>query len=261
MLRLASLAAILFARRIVAFNASDFLVKGLDEIEPAYAEFDGDMYAGPLPIDIVEPGQTNKEKRGELMFWMFKPKKDLDSLTIWLNGGPGCSSISAGNLFETAPVTSPHFRAGYPNTTFDEPLIVNEWAWTRATNMLFIEQPTNVGFSWGPTVNSEADLSQDFYNFMQNFYSTFPEMASKRLFIFGESYAGMYVPSIAHKIHTENTRGHHRRINLKGIGIGNGACLSIDCCSLNHRGCCNLKLNHALLSFEQDGWMHWSKDQ
>eukprot|EP00980_Cylindrotheca_fusiformis_P016038 scaffold4724_cov108-Cylindrotheca_fusiformis.AAC.3 len=223
MLRLAfSVFVIPLGYRVAAFDASDFLVKGLDEIEPAYAAFDGEMYAGPLPIDIVSPGHEKKEKRGELMFWMFKPSKDMESLTIWLNGGPGCSSISAGNFFETAPVTSPHYRAGYPNTTFNEPLVVNKWAWTKATNMLFIEQPTNVGFSWGPTVNSEADLSQDFFNFLQNFYQTFPEMASKRLFIFGESYAGMYVPSIAHKIHRENKLAKHPKINLKGIGLGNG---------------------------------------
>jgi len=206
-----------------AFEASDFLVKGLEEIEPNYAKFDGMMYAGLLPIDIIEePGQENDERRGELMFWLFQANKDLDSITIWLNGGPGCSSLSAGNFFETAPVTSPHFRAGYPKTAADEPFIHNEWAWTGATNMLFIEQPTNVGFSWGPTVNSEADLSQDFYNFLHNFFSTFPDMAHKKLFIFGESYAGMYVPSIAHKIHTENKKGIHRKINLNGVGLGNG---------------------------------------
>ncbi|CAJ1936531.1 unnamed protein product [Cylindrotheca closterium] len=205
-----------------AYHASDFLVEGLEKIEPNYAKFDGKMYAGLLPIDIEESGKENEEKRGELMFWMFQANKDLDSITIWLNGGPGCSSFSAGNFFETAPVTSPHYRAGYPKTSYDEPFTHNKWAWTRATNMMFIEQPTNVGFSWGPTVTDEADLSQDFYNFLQNFFTTFPDMATKKLFIFGESYAGMYVPSIAHKIHTENVKGEHRTINLSGIALGNG---------------------------------------
>lgn len=253
------LVAMLCAQHAVAFNASDFLVKGLEEIEPAYAKFDGKMYAGPLPIDIEEPGDEKKEKRGELMFWMFKPNEDLDSLTIWLNGGPGCSAIGAGNFFETAPVTSPHFRAGYPKTTFNESLIFNEWAWTRATNMLFIEQPTNVGFSWGPTVNSEADLSQDFYNFLQNFYNTFPEMAAKRLFIFGESYAGMYVPSIAHKIHTENKRGDHKKINLKGIALGNGEFFCTDEVGIVDTF---QILNSSMLAyFAQDGWIPWYKDR
>jgi len=66
-----------------AFEASDFLVKGLEEIEPNYAKFDGMMYAGLLPIDIIEePGQENDERRGELMFWLFQANKDLDSITM-----------------------------------------------------------------------------------------------------------------------------------------------------------------------------------
>jgi carboxypeptidase C (cathepsin A) len=125
-------------------------------------------------------------------------------------------------MFEISPVTSPHYPAGYPKTRYDESLIANEWAWTRATNLMFVEQPAGVGFSWGPAPKSEADLSFDFYNFMVNFYDTFPEMQPKRLFLFGESYAGMYVPSIAHHIHQENKKDKKRKMNLAGIGLGNG---------------------------------------
>lgn len=65
-----------------AYHASDFLVEGLEKIEPNYAKFDGKMYAGLLPIDIEMPRREKEEKRGELMFWMFKPNKDLDSITM-----------------------------------------------------------------------------------------------------------------------------------------------------------------------------------
>ena len=125
-------------------------------------------------------------------------------------------------MYEISPVTSPHYPAGYPKTRFDEPLIPNEWAWTGATNLMFVEQPAGVGFSWGPAPRSEADLATDFYNFMVNFYDTFPEMQPKRLFLFGESYGGMYVPSMAHQIHLENKKAKRRKINLAGIGLGNG---------------------------------------
>jgi carboxypeptidase C (cathepsin A) len=125
-------------------------------------------------------------------------------------------------MFEVSPVTSPHYPAGYPKTRYDEPLIANEWAWTGATNLMFVEQPAGVGFSWGASPKSEADLSFDFYNFMVNFYDTFPEMQSRRLYLVGESYAGMYVPSIAHHIHKENKKDKQRKIKLAGIGLGNG---------------------------------------
>ena len=72
-----------------AFDAADYLVTDLEKIVPAYGNFDGKMYAGMIPIDVnVAP----EDKRGELMFWLFKPHKTVasDTLTIWLNGGPVC---------------------------------------------------------------------------------------------------------------------------------------------------------------------------
>lgn len=122
-------------------------------------------------------------------------------------------------------MTSPHIPSGHDETSKDQSLVFNEEAWTKATNILFVEQPTSFGFSWGPTPDTEANLSQDFYNFLQNFYTTFPEMRAKLLFLFGESYVGMYVPSIAHKTHTDNKQGggdNMEKINLKGIAVGNG---------------------------------------
>ena len=60
----------------------DFLVEGLDEVEPEYSKFEGKMYAGRLPID-------NGDRHGDLMFWFFAPDDPFDknSVTIWLNGG------------------------------------------------------------------------------------------------------------------------------------------------------------------------------
>ena len=167
---------------------------------------------------------TNQPPNGEYMFWLFQPNNAtaMDTVTIWLNGGgPGCSSFFAGVLFECGPVTTPPHPAGYPHSQFDEHLVANPFSWTKATNMLFVEQPGGVGFSSGPTPNSEADLSEAFFNFLVNFYETFTEYQTKRLFIFGESYAGYYVPSIAHKIYRENKYGSYRHIRLAGIGLGN----------------------------------------
>jgi len=222
MLLVVLLVAVLTPRECSCFDASDFLVTGLEEIEPAFKEYNGTMHSGLLPIDVDDDTDLEeKEPRGKLSFWLFIPDESKDSLTIWLNGGPGCSSFGAGLFFECGPVTYPHHPAGHGRTSADEPLLPNDYSWTKATNMLFVEQPTGIGFSVGPTVDTEADLSRDFYNFLVNFYATFPDMNDKALYIVGESYAGMYVPSIAHYIHNQNKKGM-KKMNLAGIALGNG---------------------------------------
>jgi Serine carboxypeptidase len=67
-----------------------FRVLGLETVEPAYAQFQGEMYAGLLPITHESPERTVE---GEMMFWLFEPETQEveNTLVIWLNGGPGCS--------------------------------------------------------------------------------------------------------------------------------------------------------------------------
>jgi len=80
-----------------------------------------------------------------------------------------------------------------------------------------------VGFSFGGTEpQTESDVARDFYGFLLNLYEAFPWLAHKRLYLVGESYAGMYVPAIAHYIYHKNLQMHNPRVNLAGIGLGNG---------------------------------------
>lgn len=213
------LASLLNAVVAIEFDKADFEVHGLDQILDAFAAFEGDMYAGQIPTSQ----DPEKMEESKFMFWMFQPEAPShpDTLTIWFNGGPGCSSFQ-GALFENSPVTSPQHPAGYFKSHADDPLAPNEWAWTKATNMMYLEIPQGTGFSTGPMPNSEFDISADVYGFLQNFYDTFPEFRGKELFLFGESYAGYYVPSVAHYIHQKNLEGTETEIALAGVGLGNG---------------------------------------
>lgn len=188
-------------------NREDFRVVHLDQIEPAYAQFDGDMFAGTLP----------SRKGGRLSFWLFAPRHPTydDALTVWMNGGPGCSSFG-GCLFEHCPVTIGLYPSGYFGIPSDTPLSYNNYSWTHATHMLYVEQPQGTGFSSGPMPRDESDVAKDFAGFLEHFYQVFDDWKPKRLFFAGESYAGMYVPSIARYLH------RHSDANLHGIALGNG---------------------------------------
>ncbi|KAG4925262.1 hypothetical protein JHK87_050802 [Glycine soja] len=74
-----------------------------------------------------------------LFYYFVESKTDPASkpLVLWLNGGPGCSSLGVGAFSENGP-----FR---PN---GEVLIKNEYSWNKETNMLYLETPVGEGFSY-----------------------------------------------------------------------------------------------------------------
>jgi carboxypeptidase C (cathepsin A) len=203
-------------------DADELRVNGLENVEPSYGEFDGRMYGGTLP-------SNHNDRVGEMMFWLFEPttQEVENTIVIWLNGGPGCSSFNCGVMMEHSPVTQPLHDAGYCCLKATPDLYVNEHAWTKATTMLYVEQPIGTGFSYGsPLPEDEDDAASDLYAFMQNFYQVFPKFASYNFYIMGESYAGMFVPSFARYFHIMNKLhdGNHDYIHIpiKGASLGNG---------------------------------------
>lgn len=73
----------------------------------------------------------------------------------------------------------------------------NPWSWHRLTNIVYVEQPVGTGFSTGTvTATSEEDVAEQFLGFWKNFVDTF-SMQGYKVYITGESYAGMYCPYIA----------------------------------------------------------------
>ncbi|KAH7096647.1 alpha/beta-hydrolase [Auriculariales sp. MPI-PUGE-AT-0066] len=146
-----------------------------------------DSYAGQIALS----GDAAEKRKLFFWYWPSSAQGGSDTLTIWLNGGPGCSSMT-GALSELGPFTYA------PGT--DKPTL-NEHAWSTVTDMLFVDQPLGTGFSNGTSdVTNENDVADRFYGFLANFYATFPELLQKKLYIAGESYAGYYIPYITKRI-------------------------------------------------------------
>ena len=71
----------------------------------------------------------------------------------------------------------------------------NAGRWNAAANVLFIESPIGVGFSFQANrsfpyrVDDNVTAAQNVAALL-NFYTLFPEFSANNLFISGESYAG-----------------------------------------------------------------------
>ncbi|KAG7123480.1 Carboxypeptidase S1 A like protein [Verticillium longisporum] len=168
-----------------------------------------------------------------LFFWFVEARQKSDILTIWLNGGPGSSSLF-GMFNGVGPCEI--IEAGLDQ--YDT--LASEWGWDRASNMLFIDQPNQVGFSYdtptngtlnilnntrttpprGPiddlpphlflngtfsslnpanTPNTTEDAAMAVWHMLQGFLSVFPQynppkQAALGVNLFAESYGGKYGP-------------------------------------------------------------------
>lgn len=159
----------------------------------------GETYSGLLPVD---------ESGKELFFW-FAPSQNPaagDEITIWLNGGPGCSSLY-GFFREQGPVLWP------PGSYMP---LQNPWTWVNLTNMVWIDQPVGTGFSQGtPNATSSEDAAVQFLSFWKNFVDLFG-LHDRKVFITGESFAGQYVPYIAAAMLDQDDKSY---FNVSGIMI------------------------------------------
>ena len=129
-----------------------------------------------------------------------------EEITIWFNGGPGCSSLS-GLLTENGPFT---WEAG------TNAPVQNPYTWVNLTNMMWVEQPVGVGFSQGvPNITNEVELGLEFIGFYKSFVDAF-DVHGYKVYLTGESYGGYYVPYIADAFINADDTDYY---NLKGVAI------------------------------------------
>jgi cathepsin A (carboxypeptidase C) len=178
-----------------------------------------------VPGDVCDPdvlslsGYYNIQgtRDANYFYWFFESRdspKD-DPLIIWLTGGPGCSSQLA-LMVENGPCTPT--EDGLSTT-------VNPYSWNSNANIMWIDQPAGVGYSYGDLpdyVSDEEGVSEDLYWFLQAFFQEHPEYSENAFFVFGESYGGHYVPATSYRIWQGNNNKEGSHINLSGVGIGNG---------------------------------------
>jgi carboxypeptidase C (cathepsin A) len=156
-------------------------------------------------------GYVNITADDYLFYWLFETR-DSDPqapLVIWTNGGPGCSAME-GATTEIGPLSLFDIKEACqspPACDFTQQLAPNAWAWNAHANVLVVDQPRTVGYSFGrggSTVHSSVAAAEDFLVFVDGVVRLFPEFAGRALIIAGESYGGHYIPAFAGSILERN---------------------------------------------------------
>ncbi|KAJ3495900.1 hypothetical protein NLG97_g3055 [Lecanicillium saksenae] len=213
-----------------------------------------------VPTGICELNEGVKSFSGyadvaedqHIFFWFFEAR-DVDPndapLTVWIDGGPGSSSMIG--LFEQlGPCRVDYFGKVYNNPH----------SWSRKSNLLFIDQPTQVGFSYsvpvpatrdpdsgeitvlsGPdcsgdpcgtwslplaklTANSTVNAAPNIWKTLQGFFGAFPQYSRDGFHLATDSYGGHYGPVFADYFLKQNERKLPGAtiIHFESLLIGNG---------------------------------------
>jgi len=167
--------------------------------DPGFRQFSGYL---PLP---------NSTK--QIFYWYvesIRSPKD-DPVVYWTNGGPGCSGLYG---FGT--------EMGPYNFDAEGNLSQNPWAWNNIVNMLYVEQPAGVGFSYSENEDDyktgDKQAAEDAYDLVVAFFERYPERKSNEFYISSESYGGHYMPQLALTILNKDIE---KNINFKGFLVGN----------------------------------------
>ncbi|POS85864.1 hypothetical protein EPUL_001933 [Erysiphe pulchra] len=184
----------------------DFVTNsGICETTPGVNQYSGYLSVG-----------TNEN----MWFWFFEARNSPTTapLAAWFNGGPGCSSM-IGLFQENGPC---RFENGS-----SEPSL-NPYSWNEYANMLYIDQPIGVGFSYGENnVNSTTTSEPLVWKLVQAFFAQFSQYENRAFGVFTESYGGHYGPGFVSYFQSQNEAIKAgsivgQKIDVEVLAINNG---------------------------------------
>ncbi|CAM9473164.1 unnamed protein product [Ectocarpus sp. 13 AM-2016] len=171
------------------------------------------MFSGYINVD-AENGRN-------IFYWFMEAQENEEDapVILWTNGGPGCSGM-LGLLTEHGPF---QVRDG------GKTLVDNDYSWNKVANMLYVEIPSGVGFSYSDTVTDyqtgDDKTAVDNYWLVQGWLDRFPRYRSNDFHISSESYGGHYMPQLAEEILKRNEKvkvdGSAPVINFSSFLVGN----------------------------------------
>ncbi|KIJ40385.1 hypothetical protein M422DRAFT_173658 [Sphaerobolus stellatus SS14] len=167
-------------------------------------------------------GYINIGTNQSLWFWFFAARENPTTapFTLWLNGGPGCSSM-IGLFQENGPCQV---------NSDGKTTVLNPFSWNSVSNMIYIDQPIGTGFSFGTdTVNSTQDAAPPVWTAFQMLFADpgFSQYRSREFIFATESYGGHYGPAFVTFFDQQNAlidagKLVAEKINVSAMMINNG---------------------------------------
>ncbi|XP_009607411.1 serine carboxypeptidase-like 50 [Nicotiana tomentosiformis] len=171
---------------------------------------------------------VNSTTGSAIFYTYYEAQKPINPLSqtpivIWLQGGPGCSSM-LGNFYELGPWrVSSSLRHNVEHISLEP----NPGSWNRIFGLLFLDNPIGTGFSIAASPEeiprNQNDIAKHLFVATRKFLSLDRSFKTRPIYFTGESYAGKYVPAFGYYILKRNAcLPESSRVNLAGIAIGNG---------------------------------------
>ncbi|CAL0302829.1 unnamed protein product [Lupinus luteus] len=176
--------------------------------------FPSKHYAGYVTVD------KKHDRNLYYYFTVSEGNPSKDPVVLWLNGGPGCSSFD-GFVYEHGPFNfeKPKIKGTLPK------LQLNPYSWSKVSNIIYLDSPAGVGFSYSKNkkdyTTNDFQTASDTHIFLLEWFKLYPEFLPNPLFLSGESFAGVYVPTLAYEIVKGIDTGVKPNLNFKGYMIGN----------------------------------------
>ncbi|KAJ9558295.1 hypothetical protein OSB04_012909 [Centaurea solstitialis] len=185
-------------------------------------------FNGDLPFTL-ETGYIGmgKEDAMQVFYYFVESERNPseDPLFLYFAGGPGASGLYP-FLYQNGPLKFNFESSKRHNITLE----LNMYSWSKVANVIFVDLPVGVGFSyaktWEASRSSDSLLAVQGYEFIRKWLAENPKFASNPLYISGISYMGIIVPNVALEIYKGknfycNERGNQPQLNIKGYLIIN----------------------------------------
>lgn len=170
-------------------------------------------YSGFITMNVLT--------RSSMFYWLFEAidgniTTDSRALIIWLEGGPGCSGSTSMIWQNISPL---HLSSnGQPVRTS------LNFTWATDYHIMSIDFPYGSGYSFANSPSDEKNTTSTatayLLKFLNKLYAKYPAWFNRPVYLFGESYAGHWIPSLSTQILAQNAQSSSLFYNLQGIGIG-----------------------------------------